>query len=303
VLVSSLACLLASADLQAGSGLSHTAGAEDWLDADPTAVTALPGVSGEALLSAGADPVGRAGGQAEVGASSGAKAGTEAGTEAGTGAGHSDREEPARSRVGAGTGRIAVTFDDGPDPAYTPHVLDLLAAEGVPATFFVIGRNAVRYPRLIGRMLAEGHTVANHTRDHLWLDRLAAGPVAAQVDGGTADLLAAGAPASGLLRPPRGWTSPVVAQVAAGRGLTSVFWTVCLEAHLHGGVTAGVEAVVERLTPGAILLCHDGGHLDGPNPQSVDRSATVAALPRLLRRIRDLRLQPVALDRPTRAQV
>jgi chitooligosaccharide deacetylase len=193
--------------------------------------------------------------------------------------------------------RLAVTFDDGPDPAYTPRVLDLLARYEVPATFFVIGRNAVAHPGLVARILAEGHHIAEHTRDHLWLDALGRRAVAAQMDGGAADLVSAGVtPGGRLFRVPRGWTSTTVADVARERDLRSVFWTVCLEAYLSHGPRRAVAAMGRRVGPGAIVLCHDGGHLDGPNPQSVDRSRTLEALPDLLRAVRARGLNPITLD-------
>lgn len=61
---------------------------------------------------------------------------------------------------------IALTFDDGPDPVWTPRVLDVLAHHGVPATFFVVGAGVVRHPELVNRAVREGHTVANHTMNH-----------------------------------------------------------------------------------------------------------------------------------------
>src|SRR5690606_909630 len=61
---------------------------------------------------------------------------------------------------------IALTFDDGPDPRYTPAILDILAERGAKATFFVIGKNAVAYPQLLKRIFDEGHDIANHTYTH-----------------------------------------------------------------------------------------------------------------------------------------
>ena len=63
---------------------------------------------------------------------------------------------------------VALTFDDGPDPAYTPRVLEILAQHQVRATFFMIGRSAARHPELVAAVLTAGHTIANHTQDHLW---------------------------------------------------------------------------------------------------------------------------------------
>lgn len=62
--------------------------------------------------------------------------------------------------------QLVLTFDDGPDPVNTPQILDLLSRERVPATFFVTGQNAVRYPALVNREIAEGHVVGNHTLTH-----------------------------------------------------------------------------------------------------------------------------------------
>lgn len=66
--------------------------------------------------------------------------------------------------------RVALTFDDGPDPVHTPKVLDVLRDAGIRATFFVVGERAARVPELVRRMVAEGHEIANHTWSHrnLW---------------------------------------------------------------------------------------------------------------------------------------
>lgn len=194
-------------------------------------------------------------------------------------------------------GRVAaLTFDDGPDPASTPAVLDVLEDFGVVATFFMIGRSATEHRDLATEVLRRGHQVANHTQDHLWLDAQPEAVVRRQIQMGAASLARVGAPANRLFRPPHGWTSRTVARVTHAQGLRSVFWSECLEHYLPLGTPASAAAAVAARTgPGSILLCHDGGHLDGPHPQSFDRSATVAALPLLLEAVlvRDLRLVTV----------
>lgn len=195
---------------------------------------------------------------------------------------------------------VALTFDDGPDPEYTPRVLDILAHWGARATFFVVGRNAQARPDLLARALQEGHTLANHTMDHLYLDSLTTAAVAAQVDRGQAALRHQGAGSDPWFRPPRGWTSSTVASVTAGRGLRSVFWTDCLEAHAGGRGAAAVGAAAARTVagaaqPGSVLLAHDGGRITGPNPQRIDRSFTVETLPLLLRGLHARGLRPVSL--------
>jgi peptidoglycan/xylan/chitin deacetylase (PgdA/CDA1 family) len=75
---------------------------------------------------------------------------------------------PAICRVERQPGRVALTFDDGPDPQATPALLDLLRREGVSATFFCIGKNVAAHPQLAARIAAEGHLLGNHLYSHFW---------------------------------------------------------------------------------------------------------------------------------------
>ncbi len=181
---------------------------------------------------------------------------------------------------------VGLTFDDGPDPRFTPEVLDILAAHRARATFFAVGRNVEAHPDLAERIVREGHRLSNHTEDHLWLDRIndAALPhqlVAGQDAGARFD--AAGAV---LVRPPRGWTSATVAQRTRDLGQRSVFWSACLESALHDGVRPGGTALGEGLERGDVVLAHDGGRISGPNAQDLDRTPSVEALPALLDALR-----------------
>ena len=191
---------------------------------------------------------------------------------------------------------LAITFDDGPDPDVTPAILDVLAAYDVRATFFMIGRNVRAHPDLARRVVAAGHAVANHTQDHLWLDGLPAAGIRDQVVLGARSLRDVVGGPGPLFRPPRGWTSPDVAAVTEELQVRSVFWSDCLEAHLSAGYAAAARAVVDGAEPGSIILCHDGGRLDGPNPQRQDRSRTVAALPAMLAGILAKGLTPALLS-------
>ncbi|MFC8503744.1 polysaccharide deacetylase family protein [Pedococcus sp. NPDC057267] len=190
---------------------------------------------------------------------------------------------------------LALTFDDGPDPRSTPQVLDILRDHAVTATFFMIGRNVAQHPQLAERVRREGHTIGNHTADHLWLDAYGSNVVRDQLERGTQALVDAGLPRPRYVRPPRGWTSPGVGRESARQSLRSIFWSDCLEAHLYRGTDQAAEVTARAARPGSIILCHDGGTLDGPNPQHEDRSTTVAALPRLLERLLAANLRPVTL--------
>lgn len=182
---------------------------------------------------------------------------------------------------------VALTFDDGPDPAHTPEILAILAQHDVRATFFMIGRAAAAHPDLVNAVRDGGHTIANHTQDHLWLDQLDEEAVTQQVTRCTSTFTRLSLPRNELFRPPRGLTSPTVAAVTTTVDLRSYFWGTCIEANLRDHTPAeAASASAYRLHPGAIILAHDGGHLDGPNPQSIDRSGTVAAIPSLIRQTR-----------------
>src|SRR4051794_2102467 len=78
----------------------------------------------------------------------------------------------AQAAPACAAGYVRLTFDDGPNPAATPQILDTLSAHGVAATFFVVGRMATAYPAIVRREAREGHTVGNHSWDHVDLTRL-----------------------------------------------------------------------------------------------------------------------------------
>ncbi|WP_284284569.1 polysaccharide deacetylase family protein [Arsenicicoccus piscis] len=124
------------------------------------------------------------------------------------------------SRVRTSAPVVALTFDDGPDPAYTPTVLDLLARAGAQATFFCVGTNVEAHPAIVERIVREGHLLANHTHDHAPLESILGREVERQVrDGRSALVEVAGLRAGSVqgarfLRPPRGFTTPNVARIA-----------------------------------------------------------------------------------------
>jgi chitooligosaccharide deacetylase len=194
---------------------------------------------------------------------------------------------------------VALTFDDGPDPAFTPKVLDLLHQRGARATFFLVGVNARAYPDLVARQLDAAHTVGNHTFDHAPLELLDERAVLDEVERGKEAIAASGAPPPHLFRPPRGFTDQAVGRAAATAGRShTVFWDLCVERFVHhAGVDAGVDGLLEMVRPGSIILAHDGGHVLATGRPTLDRSATLLALPRLLAGLERLRLGVV--DVPT----
>jgi peptidoglycan/xylan/chitin deacetylase (PgdA/CDA1 family) len=185
---------------------------------------------------------------------------------------------PVLTRVKADQPVVALTFDDGPS-TYTAQVLDILARYQVKATFFVIGQNVDRYPDYARRIVAEGHVIGNHTYSHpLW------GAVEAPHDmhGELARAAQAIEAATGvyptLFRPPHGWRSPWMIQLARREGYEVVTWSVSPDDWRRPRPQVIVERVLQHIRPGAIILLHDGLETSvGPPVQN-----TVAALPDLI---------------------
>lgn len=170
---------------------------------------------------------------------------------------------------------VALTFDDGPDPRWTPQILNELRRRGVRATFFVTGAQARAHPDLLHEIVATGSEVANHTDTHPAMDGLGAPAVAAQVRSASVAIGAAGVHQAPYFRPPRGRYGRDALAGASESSLLTVGWTVCLERWLRqAGPSEGPGQAAGRVRPGGVVLAHDGG--------TPDRSATVAALPAFL---------------------
>ncbi|WP_405783503.1 polysaccharide deacetylase family protein [Streptomyces sp. NBC_00859] len=176
-----------------------------------------------------------------------------------------------------GGGRIALTFDDGPDPVYTPQVLRILAQYNVQATFCVIGENAVQYPQLLHDIANGGHAVANHTWTHPQLTKLKPAAARSELER-TSDLIekVLGAPPD-WARAPYGDWNPATLAVCADLGMEPLGWSLDTNDWARPGTNSITKSVLRDVKDGTIVLCHDGG---GDRSQTVD--AVRDYLPRLL---------------------
>ena len=120
---------------------------------------------------------------------------------------------------------VALTFDDGPHPEYTPAVLRLLAKRGVKATFFVIGRNVTRLPDLVRRIVDEGHAVGGHTFDHREIVTLTPAELEHEMETCRRAIEDAAATDTRLFRPPRGRMSLSSVRRVAALDYRTVHWT------------------------------------------------------------------------------
>jgi peptidoglycan/xylan/chitin deacetylase (PgdA/CDA1 family) len=178
--------------------------------------------------------------------------------------------------------RIALTFDDGPNPEATRRILDTLRDRGVRATFFVLGRHAERWPHLVRRIAEDGHVVGNHGYYHRKLHLRGPRYVRRDLELGTAAIERAGAGRPRLFRAPHGFRSPWVTAIAHSLGQRTVGWTLGVWDSDRPGAAAIAKRTVDGARPGAIVVLHDG---DGYDPGG-DRSQTAEALPRIIDELR-----------------
>jgi peptidoglycan/xylan/chitin deacetylase (PgdA/CDA1 family) len=161
---------------------------------------------------------------------------------------------------------VALTFDDGPSPKWTPQVLDILKANHVHATFFMLGQNARAYPSLVRRVVAEGHTVGNHSYSHPNLTKLPTKSQATQIDSASRYISAAvkGGFKVCFLRPPYGSYNSTTVSLARSRGMSTVTWsrdTRDWTTPLHRSVSFQSAIVRNATRPQSShpdILMHDG---------------------------------------------
>lgn len=189
------------------------------------------------------------------------------------------------------TGRIALTFDDGPDPHWTPAVLDALSRARARATFFVLGARAARHPELVRATLAAGHGVGVHAHEHVRHTALTAEEGAADLDRALTVLRDVGVRPT-LWRTPWGVEAPWTRRLAAARGLRLVHWTADTHDWRGDRASTMLAAVEPDVRDGAIVLAHDGL---GPGARRDGCAETVALVPTVTALARARSLRPEAL--------
>lgn len=187
---------------------------------------------------------------------------------------------------------VAITFDDGPYPPYTDQILDILKEYQVPATFFLIGKNADKYPELVKREVAEGHQIGNHTYDHVDLLKADGKTIADEVDRTNKIILAITGQIPKVVRPPHGFRDSVVMEAMAKRGLKVVEWSVVSRDWTNPGVETIVGRTMANVKNGSIILLHDG---DGV-AQTASRSQTVQATRQIILQLKAAGYKFVTVD-------
>ncbi len=188
---------------------------------------------------------------------------------------------------------VALTFDDGPDPRWTPLLLDTLAELRVPATFFPISARARAHPEIVSRIRDEGHEVGLHGALHLDHRRYPRDLL--EYDTSLAlELL--GEPRPRLWRLPYGHLAPTSVHLARRHGLTLVPWSADTEDWRASSDVASMLAKVRpALRDGAVILMHDGIGPGDPRSTRKSCASTLELLPALVGELRRLGLEPSLL--------
>jgi peptidoglycan/xylan/chitin deacetylase (PgdA/CDA1 family) len=173
--------------------------------------------------------------------------------------------------------RVALTFDDGPDPRTTPRILEALGA--AHATFFVVGERARAHPELIAAMRARGHAIASHGERHSWTPMMTVAGARRLVLDGQRSLRSLGIPDGPFFRPPFGLTTPPLQVAVRAAGLTLVGWSRRSWDTLDlGSADRFAVRLARRVRDGDIVLLHDGAEgIGGREPLGVAAAGRLVA--------------------------
>lgn len=174
-------------------------------------------------------------------------------------------------RVSTKEKMIALTFDDGPSPTFTPKIMDILKKNNAHGTFFVIAHEVEKYPDIVRRMVYEGNEVANHTYNHKYLNRISRNDFRAELNLAESVIKQASGLKPKLFRPPGGYYNKDIVEVSKEQGYKVIIWS--WEQQSGDWANPGTETIIKRVlknaASGNIIVFHDRGG---------DRYQTVRAL-------------------------
>jgi peptidoglycan/xylan/chitin deacetylase (PgdA/CDA1 family) len=188
---------------------------------------------------------------------------------------------------------VALTFDDGPDPRFTPEILRVLAEKKVKAAFFSVGSRVIENPDLTKQIHDAGHIIGNHSESHgMWINFSLHKRLRREIQDTNAAIRQAIGHVPRLYRAPHGFKNPALGDVLATEEMLAVGWQVRGFDAVSGNAAKIAQRVVNGASPGGVILLHDGAGLQGTD----DRSATVEALPVIIDGLRARGLEIVRLD-------
>lgn len=180
---------------------------------------------------------------------------------------------------------VALTFDDGPNPVYTPQVLDILEAYNAKATFFVTGTSVSRHPEIARQIVTHGHEIANHSMHHEYkLPFLLPHQLFHDYRVTQDTIYNTTGVVPRLYRAPHGRISPWMGLILHRAGATIIGWDIWPKDLQGPAAEALVQRTLDQVKPGSIILLHDGLDLN----QKANRDMVVQALPHLIEELQGL---------------
>ncbi|SMC72533.1 polysaccharide deacetylase family protein [Sporomusa malonica] len=189
---------------------------------------------------------------------------------------------PVFSEVRTSQKLVALTFDDGPYPPYTGQILDVLKEKQIPATFFVIGQNAAKYPDMLRRAVAEGHQLGNHTYNHVDLLKADREAAIGEIEKTNKVIAEAVGYAPHVMRPPHGFRDAVVMDIMAEYQFKVVEWSVSSRDWVNPGADVIADRTLRKVKNGSVILLHDGDGIAGVAPRAQTVEATRQIIDKLL---------------------
>ncbi len=190
---------------------------------------------------------------------------------------------------------VALTFDDGPNPEFTPKILDILKEKQAPAAFFMVGKHVEKYPAVARRVFQEGHDIGNHTYSHRDLVPATRKTIIKEVEKTDKAIARVIGVRTRLFRPPRGIISNAVRKLLVELGYTIALWTVSAVDWRGMAPKKMTRRVMRHIRTGGVILFHDSGALI--RSEGANRGRTVEALPLIIDELRRRGYEIVPLSR------
>jgi peptidoglycan-N-acetylglucosamine deacetylase len=165
------------------------------------------------------------------------------------------------ARAGDDSKTLNLTYDDGPNPATTRQLLELLDQEGIKATFFFIGENIQKHPDLVDLVFKSGHTVGNHSLSHPFMPGLSRARMAVEIDTTNRLIEEITGHKPHLFRPPYGIIDGRGARILEDRRMTAVYWGAVTQDWRNIGEKAVVEHIISRLPVAPLIVMHEGDEI------------------------------------------
>jgi peptidoglycan/xylan/chitin deacetylase (PgdA/CDA1 family) len=196
---------------------------------------------------------------------------------------------------------VALTFDDGPSPIWTPQILDALKAGKVKATFFMLGKHVREYPEIARRVADEGHEIGNHTYDHNVLIYYKPEELNRQIKDTEKVILSVTGKKTKYFRPPKAWITEKEEKQLDTLGYETVLWSLNSKDWVTFDDRYIINYILHHVQSGDIILFHDSGGVF--RPEGGDRKETVKTIPNLIQRLRERGYRFVTISELLKLQV